>query len=376
MPEGISETAFDLEDVATEAADIFGLSDSDEDASSPDEHLDTEEVDEAEGEDLEDDADDELDLGDEEDEDPDNEDEVEDEDLEDDEEDDDLEDEDDEDLEDDEDEESEEDDLYTVKVQGEEFQVPLQELVSGYQRQQDYTLKTQQVSAVYQKMADWYETRANDPEFWVQEIASGQEDPAATIAGAIRKTGNATVLLGQTLKHLVESGEIADELVEALNLQQVAEQAKDESLHLKVQSLQDQIQQRDQQAQEQQTMSAVTAEIQNQWAQVVQEHGLDPNDAETYYKALEFARDNGIPNLVLAYRAMNPTAGVSRTEPAKQKKRKKAESAVKKRKTSAMSRKPAGGGSPSSTTSTKAKGDPVADAAASALSELESLFSE
>lgn len=39
-----------------------------------------------------------------------------------------------------------EDTLYTVKVDGEEKKVPVQELVAGYQRQADYTRKTQQLA--------------------------------------------------------------------------------------------------------------------------------------------------------------------------------------------------------------------------------------
>lgn len=364
--------AFDLEDIAASAATFVSGVDSESEPEAPadEEQPAAEEPEDApddpdEGaDDLTDPEDPETDLLDteedvEETEDPDDPDE----DLED------LED-----LEEDEEDPEPEDDLHAVTVQGETFEVPLQELKDGYQRQQDYTLKTQQVSQIYQKMAEWYETRANDPEMWVAEIVDGQQDQAATIAGALRQTGNVTTLLGQTLKHLVSSGDVADELVEALNLQQVAESAEDQSLELKVNSLEEQIRERDAREQEQQELEAVQAEIQNQWASVVQQNSLDPEDTDLYYQTLEFARDNGIPNLIPAYAAMTAMAVTSpqttaqpKTQP-RPKKQKKAKRAVKKRKTSAMSRKPAGGGAPSQ--STAASDDPVNDAASEALSEL------
>lgn len=369
MPSGISDT--DLAGIVeSAAATLFPGQDSEVE---PDEH--TEEPEEVNEDDLEDEDDldelDDLDLEDE--------DEEDDQELEEDDESDEDEDDSEEDEEESEDEESDEDDsdddakdsnLHTVTVQGEQFEVTLDELKSGYQRQEDYTRKTQQVSDIYSKMSQWYEERANDPEFWVQEIVSGQEDPAATIAGAIRRTGDATTLLGQTLKHLVESGEIAEELVEALNLSHIAEQAKGQAVELKVQRLEQQLQERDQQAQQQAEYQRVEQEINRQWADL----GLQFEDPAQEYEAktflLQFAYERGIPNLQDAYLLMTAQAGdQAAPAPKTQTTRTKAKSAVKKRKTAAMSRKPTGGASPQSRTNSR-NADPVADAAAAALAEL------
>ena len=46
----------------------------------------------------------------------------------------------------DEDEVEEESEVYAVKVDGEELEVTLEELVNGYSRQSDYTKKTQEIS--------------------------------------------------------------------------------------------------------------------------------------------------------------------------------------------------------------------------------------
>ena len=42
--------------------------------------------------------------------------------------------------------------MYTVKVDGEEMQIPESELLNGYQRQADYTRKTQEISAERERL--------------------------------------------------------------------------------------------------------------------------------------------------------------------------------------------------------------------------------
>lgn len=252
--------------------------------------------------------------------------------------------------------------------------VTLRELHEGILRQEDYTQKTQRVADTYRKMEQWYQERANNPTRWIAEIAYGQEDPAQAIAGAIRETGNATVLLSQTLRHLVESGEIADELVEALGLTSIAEKAKDQSVLLEVQSLKQELQRRDSSAAEQAELVQIEAQLNQQWANIVTNHGLEfANPQEGYahkVQILEFARAHGIPNLEVAHAAMVQLSGTpAATTPQKTpKKRKQAESAVKKRKTVAMSRKPVGGAGPGK--SGKSGSNFVMEAAAEALEEL------
>lgn len=369
MPEGISNS--DLAGIVDTAAAIFNPQDSEEPIEAeeqPEEveeqaedDLDEDGLDELDDVDLDDDQ--ELEEDDEDSEDDSDEESDEDDDLEDDEDDSDEE-------ESDDDDEDKGDPLFTVKVQGQEFEVPLEELKAGYQRHADYTQKTQQVSDIYQRMSQWYEQRANDPEMWVQEIVGGQEDPAATIAGAILKTGEATTYTGQVLKHLVESGQIAEELVDALNLSHVAEEAKGQAVELKVQRLEQQLQQRDQQTQQQAEHQKVEQEIKRQWAQVASTHGLDVGDQDTFHRTLEFAHSRGIPNVEDAYLLMTSQAGAQAATAAPKAAKKKAKSAVKKRKTAAMSRKPTGGASPRGKGSSKTSDDPVHDAAAEALASL------
>jgi hypothetical protein len=47
---------------------------------------------------------------------------------------------------------------HKVVVDGQEFEVPLKELVAGYQRQEDYTRKTQETARISQEAAKFYES--------------------------------------------------------------------------------------------------------------------------------------------------------------------------------------------------------------------------
>ena len=61
-----------------------------------------------------------------------------------------------------EDEDEEEPDVYAVKVNGEELEVSLDELVKGYSRYSDYTRKTQELSSERGKMAELQKQWANE----------------------------------------------------------------------------------------------------------------------------------------------------------------------------------------------------------------------
>lgn len=61
-----------------------------------------------------------------------------------------------------------------VKVDGEEVEVPLSEALAGYQRQADYTRKTQAISQQQKQYADAvaiYEALQNDPQSFLQHLA-------------------------------------------------------------------------------------------------------------------------------------------------------------------------------------------------------------
>ena len=69
----------------------------------------------------------------------------------------------------DEDESEEEPDVYAVKVDGEELEVSLDELVKGYSRQSDYTRKTQELASQREQMTQLQQQ-------WANEISQAQAE--------------------------------------------------------------------------------------------------------------------------------------------------------------------------------------------------------
>ena len=69
----------------------------------------------------------------------------------------------------DEDEEGETEEVYSVKVDGEEMEVSLDELVNGYSRQSDYTRKTQELASQRDQMAQMQQQ-------WATEISQAQAE--------------------------------------------------------------------------------------------------------------------------------------------------------------------------------------------------------
>jgi len=68
-----------------------------------------------------------------------------------------------------EDEVEEEPDVYAVKVDGEELEVSLDELISGYSRHSDYTRKTQEIASERSQLAEMQS-------YWANEISQAQTE--------------------------------------------------------------------------------------------------------------------------------------------------------------------------------------------------------
>ena len=77
-------------------------------------------------------------------------------------------------------EEEEEPDTHTIKVDGEEVEVTLDELKSGYSRQSDYTKKTQEI-AEYRKQADAMMQQAQQEVYQTQQFRQQYIDAASAV---------------------------------------------------------------------------------------------------------------------------------------------------------------------------------------------------
>jgi hypothetical protein len=79
----------------------------------------------------------------------------------------------------------EEEELFTVKIDGEEHEVSLDELLKGYSRQSDYTRKTQKLSEDFKNLTE-LETQ------WKQEMGATQQE-RAQYANALENVINASL---------------------------------------------------------------------------------------------------------------------------------------------------------------------------------------
>lgn len=250
--------------------------------------------------------------------------------------------------------------LYTVKVDGEEQQVTLDELRSGYSRQADYTRKTQELASrrrevedLYSRMQQWYEQRANDPAGWVLEIASSTDDAAQTLTQAVAQTGDPTTTVAWVLRGLAEGGKLDDEFVQAFNLQDVVGQRTQEAdRESRLERLEREREQEREQQQRRQRAQQALAHFNSQWEQIKGAHGLefDSADADDAAKIelMRFARENQIPNLEHAYAARQFRQQHEGQEPKRESAKAKASETVeKKRKAKAQTRRhPSSAGRP------------------------------
>lgn len=183
-------------------------------------------------------------------------------------------------------------------------------------RHADYTKKTQEVAAkrkeieeqaeqltareaevddLFTRMSDWYEERSSNPADWVSEIVNTSDNPTVTLARA--------------LKGLVDAGSLDPEFVRVFGLEapEVSERVetgeRDERLSKVEQELEARRQAEAEQTQVQEAIAHYNAQLQ----QVVGNYGLEFDSvvAEQQFRSdlLQYAVDNEIPDLDLAYRA-------------------------------------------------------------------------
>lgn len=263
------------------------------------------------------------------------------------------------------DEAAEQDDLdldqpVTVKVGGEEVEVTLDEALKGYQRDADYRRKTQElaeqrreVQQVYDRMKEWYEEKSSDPAGWVRDIADQTGTPHETVADALARSDDAQTELILTIKTLAERGDLSDELVETFGLEDIANTAVRDD---RVSKLEQRLEQQERERQQQLRQQQILQEFQSQWEQIKSQEGLEFSSQQDDYAAMvdlmKFARDEQIVNLQTAWAAKQYETGRQQTTESADgkadaesaaKKRKREAARKRKRKASAISRQSSGG---------------------------------
>jgi hypothetical protein len=226
--------------------------------------------------------------------------------------------EDDEDLDEDEVEESDDeqpdfyDEKVVVKVDGEEREITVKEALEGYQRREDYTRKTQELSesrqAFEQEIQQYAEVLENVEAF----EASWGEDPAGVISRLAAGTENPTHALVLTIKNLAAEGALERDFLEMFGITQdvVAEWSKEAELS-QVKSKVSRYEAREREAAEageqEQAVRSAMSQYQQQVDNIIEREGLKLNAAQKadFQRGLAaYALENNLTNLEAARKAM------------------------------------------------------------------------
>lgn len=270
-------------------------------------------------------------------------------------------DDDDEDVTDDEDAEESEDDeddetpeTYTVKVQGEEIEVDLDELKSGYQRQEDYTKKTQELSEEREKLEQDRQEVEEQREKVQTFVSSFESDPVNVMQTLVQRTPDPTLATAKLIRGLAESGALEEQFARTfvgdnVVLNQKADQAQENERLARVES---ELEERKRREQEQQTHQETVAQFEKQWSNAVNRAGLQfespQQEQELLREVLQYAYDNEISNLEKAYAAYawenNLQQGPQDQESESQRASKQKQQQTKKKKRAAQSMNPRSAG--------------------------------
>ena len=243
------------------------------------------------------------------------------------------------------------DEKFTVKVDGEEVEVTVREALEGYQRREDYTRKTQELSEArkafegeIQEYAEVFENVSAFEEAW-------EENPTGVIARLTAGTDNPTHALVLTIKELAVGGHLEREFLDIFGIND--DLVKEWSRDVELDSLRGQVnktQSRDAEEREyyeyQRSVQQAVAQYEQAVDEIIAEEGLrlDAAGREAFKREVaSYAAQNNLTNLKAARKAMlfdesqkKQAVAVKTRERAKQKKQ-----------TSAVTRKgSAGAGSP------------------------------
>lgn len=268
----------------------------------------------------------------------------------------------DEDLDEDEDESDEEDDepeddspvldeKFTVKVDGEELEVTVREALEGYQRREDYTRKTQELSEArkafegeIQEYAEVFENVTAFEEAW-------EENPTGVLARLTAGTDNPTHALVLTIKELAVEGRLEKDFLQTFGIDDglIKEWSRDvelNSLRGEVSKTQSRQAEEQEQAVYQRSVQEAVSKYERAIDEIIEDEGLrlDAEGRESFKREVaRYAAENSLTNLKAARKAMLFEEGQRRQAVTS----KTRERAKQKKKTSAVSRKgSAGAGSP------------------------------
>lgn len=218
-------------------------------------------------------------------------------------------------VDDSEDEESEDSDSdgdkYTVKVDGEKFEVTIDELKAGYQRQSDYTREKQALKAEVEQIEAVKEAYGEQLSALEELDAAWDENPVQVLTHFASNTANPTQAVAMLIKDLAAANLLDGQFLEMFGITPDVrnEWARETELNQLRTANQRGTSQKDQQL-ESATMELevqrAIAEYDKQIDDIIDSEGLDFNVKQrgSFRQELaQYAADNELTNLKAAYKA-------------------------------------------------------------------------
>jgi len=209
---------------------------------------------------------------------------------------------------------------YTVKVDGEEFQVTEKELTAGYQRQADYTREKQALKAQIEEFES-EKLGVTEQLNSLQALETAwSQNPIDVISNFVNTTGNPTQAITLLIQDLAAQNVLDPQFLSIFGItpQIQMEWAREQELNkLRQQANQAQNQQNSQltQAQEELEIQRAIAEYDNQIDEIIENEGYNftvKQRNEFRQELAKYAADNDLTNLKAAYKAFKYEESLSK----------------------------------------------------------------
>lgn len=244
---------------------------------------------------------------------------------------------------------------FTVKVNGEEFNVSEKELKAGYQRQADYTRATQALKVEKEQLEE-VKVKFNDQFTAIEELDSAwEENPVQVLTHFASNTENPTQAVAMLIRDLAAANVLDRDFLNMFGITPdvQAEWARDNELN----SLRTQNQRGNSQKERQLEEAQMEIEVQraiavydSQIDEIIEAEGYEFNTKQrTAFRQelAQYAAENELTNLKAAYKAFK----YEESQNTKKLAAKTAERAKAKKNANAVTRSGSGEGSPVSDTS-------------------------
>lgn len=200
---------------------------------------------------------------------------------------------------------------YSVKVDGESFEVTLDELKAGYQRQSDYTRDKQALKAEVEQIEAVKEAYGEQLTALEELDAAWDENPVQVLTHFASNTANPTQAVAMLIKDLASANLLEPQFLEMFGITPSVQQewSRDQELNQLRTANQRGTSQKDQElesARMELEVQRAIAEYDNQIDDIIDNEGLEFNikQRQAFRTELaQYAADNELTNLKSAYKA-------------------------------------------------------------------------